>query len=1543
MSLSERSSAFDSETFGQDASFHLEQPVGSMTISPSGRDVALASKEGLHVIDLDSPYSPPRYLPHRTPWEVADVQWSPFAVRDYWVVSTSNQKALVWNLGAKSWQDTIELVLHAHTRAITDINFSAHDPDMLATCAVDSFVHCWDLRVPSRPAFSVSDWFAGATQVKWSRKDEHVLASSHDKFLHIWDTRHGAIPVRTIEAHGTKIYGVDWNRFEPHKVVTCSLDRTIKFWNTRTPNDEPERIIETPFPVWRARHTPFGWGMIAMPQRGSSDLFLYDRRPIDGFLESGHVRPVARYPGHAGQVKEFLWRARGSVDEIDHRDFQLISWGTDKELRLHRIDTGALEGIGYEKGVSKTRRLNFTRKGARYKTFRDQPDDVSSPIEASSRGESLPSQQQILSFRKRTSTAVGMSKVPVSQLRGWGTDRRTSRVAMHGRGTHHNEINAIAWLKNVKIATWDPDTLAEEIRQVGEKFKKVDFETVDIKRRKLVMSLQAPWKEHENSIYLRVDIRFPKAYPKAANAIISLQKTGAIEDELHDTLSKELHTIAEVYSSQRRGCLEAVLRYVLREQSLEQIVTWVMGESVADSKMIDPELLPRDDSSDSDDDNLQGLGNALASSANGRVPLAKGCGALWSENGTLVCFFPPKQKEADSVFGTLSVQDIERSESNRLFEGFGRIHTSSSRKPTNGTKTTNDDSDSESSDSLTGSSSSSSSSSSEPATDLQGGILPYLKTVSGLALQRSRSIDFSNRSTTMAGAKTTEGPRKSILSLKRYDDLLLSTEELAKEYRILGSGQEVCRHNADAASKQGRDDLSSVWTLAGMILSKTIPIEITKHPTDDLRDDILVIARRATSRLRPKDSGIGLHDGKKKYAALQIGLAQVRWGNSPLAATYLIPAMFDYYDRIGDVQMLAMLSCIFANPSISDSPNAAAALQPLPTLHSNSHRTPRQYYSSKAVAESLLMPPLNTNYVWIPPIDQARVPRLLSSSDEQAVLRSRRATNVSLDLSGDHRYEPSSGRWSRAPSMVGEDGQNQPSRSSAGSLSTSPEGNRMTHRAITGGNLSTAQASLSALTQSFSHSPPIPSNMSGLASSVKKYSPSSSLTPSWGLFSGGHGSRVSRSSVHYSESSSHDKEDIRSSASTVNLGSFRRDGRLTPDTGRQSLRSVAPSEASDTTRRIEPTKRRKTLKTTLRNQDKFDLDNHVSLPCLNPQLAERYKGYRVSYAHLLDVWQLPIQCAEVLKIDGATDDEVFAPSPIKRPRRKTLVSDDQYDIRGLQICRTCQSCGSTLAAIEKNGMAIGWHCINANCISNVASRRNSRRSRCTICETAVYGLSVPCLRCGHLTCYDCAEEWFGNKEAIIETQQKRIRSYSIESVALETIESGEAAIADDDEIGDEHRQCPSGCGCPCGSVQIDVPIPSLSSKRTSQEISNPLPLVRTTSQLSTTSQTPTLMSANSTDTALASFLALTRRKSATAEAVGTKTGPAVEHSPSKAEPVASETTAQAQGEGVEDNNGDRLLNPWAGSKFASLGRGMGGGLSRGLRERGSDSTIRRIG
>ena len=463
-----------------------------MTIADQSR------RQGLHIIDLDSPYAPPRHLAHHTPWEVADVQWSPFADRDHWVVSTSNQKALVWNLNMVNTASSIEHVLHGHKRAITDINFSAHHPDILATCAVDSYVLCWDLRRPTKqPAMTFCDWFAGATQVKWNRIDSNILASSHDKFLKIWDIRKGAHALKTIAAHQTKIYGVDWDRRDARKLATCSLDQTVKLWNYNHSDEEPETTIYTPFPVWRARYTPFGSGLVALPQRGDHDLHLYDRRQDFNGSDKA-AKPSHRFSGHRDQVKEFLWRPRGTVtNSVDDREFQLVSWGTDRLLRLHEVNNDVLAKVGYTKGMEIERKFNFTRRGAPYKTFRDAPthnEDQDFPDFLSTFGDI----HGIMS-----GPSPGMKGGAITTAHGYGTRGFMSSIDNTKTASPKN-LDPVSWMRGVRIgkraasssnlvdgagslmspdlkptAMWDVfETLGEEITNSLDKFPNVKPEHV---------------------------------------------------------------------------------------------------------------------------------------------------------------------------------------------------------------------------------------------------------------------------------------------------------------------------------------------------------------------------------------------------------------------------------------------------------------------------------------------------------------------------------------------------------------------------------------------------------------------------------------------------------------------------------------------------------------------------------------------------------------------------------------------------------------------------------------------------------------------------------------------------------------------------------------------------------------------------------------------------------------------------------------------------------------------------------------------------------
>ncbi|SCV69342.1 BQ2448_2362 [Microbotryum intermedium] len=368
------------DTFYQMLSIHLDQPVGSMSISPSNRDVALGARKGLFIVDLQNPWDPPRFLPHYSPWEVADVQWNPFPARSEWVVSTSSQQVIVYNLSfSPSFASShIEHTLHAHTRACTDINWSPGCAEILATCGLDGRVFSWDLRTgyggARKPVWSVCSWGSGATQVKWNRREPHVIASAHDNKVLVWDDRFGAAPVTEIRGHDAKIYGIDWSRKDPKNLITCSLDKSFKSWNLDDPS-QSLLAVQTSSPVWRARFLPFGDGVLTLPQRTDHGLSIWGR---DRLVQGPTAEPVARFEGAREGVKEFVWRTRGGSDlDFDDRQFQLVTWAKDRQLRLWPISDDIMRDVGHERGAPIT--IPMTRRGGANISYRTYTDTITAP------------------------------------------------------------------------------------------------------------------------------------------------------------------------------------------------------------------------------------------------------------------------------------------------------------------------------------------------------------------------------------------------------------------------------------------------------------------------------------------------------------------------------------------------------------------------------------------------------------------------------------------------------------------------------------------------------------------------------------------------------------------------------------------------------------------------------------------------------------------------------------------------------------------------------------------------------------------------------------------------------------------------------------------------------------------------------------------------------------------------------------------------------------------------------------------------------------
>ncbi|KAF2005353.1 hypothetical protein P154DRAFT_518855 [Amniculicola lignicola CBS 123094] len=1278
------SSAFESPTFEKDVSIHVKENIGAASISPSGRDVVLAGKSGLLIIDLDSPYSPPRHILNRADWQVADVQWSPFAERADWIASTCNQKAIIYNLSMthNASKAPVEHVLHAHTRAITDINFSAHHPDLLATCAVDSFVYTWDLRTASRtagsfqfsnqePSLQFADFEAGATQVKWNRKNDNIIASSHDRFLKVWDKRNGAIPLTTIDAHNTKIYGIDWHRADEHKILTCSLDHTIKLWDkVGIDNDiaEPCRVIRTDYPVWRARHTPFPNGILAMPEQGSSALNLYTHDAGGPEDDTNIAEPAYAFSAHEedANVQEFLWRSRGSIDDgIDNREFQLVSWGTDQRLHLHTTSSKFLFGaVGFKKGAKVTENPSFTRKGAAYVSYRDD----STTQQAARKGLPVDGRQQKGNLSSLLQSAQAQDSMISQFFRQGGSKERSTMTASTVRmNVSRRVVNHIKWMEGVTVGErrveangkleripalphdqypWTiKSNLAAEISQVGKLYSKVNFEHVDVPGRSITVSFNGPWGEDETLedrkgekklVFLRLIMKFPSNYPEVTEAInetgetvkqanpinIEFEKTtAAINTEALQKLRSDMLSIAEHYGSLGREALEAVVSYGVGERGLEESIT-IPGDARegTDGADIGP-TVEEESSSDEDEQDVTGGEIMNTSLANANVPRPIENTARFSFSGALVIARVPTSHNSQGTSSTpirLLRQPPQGLAKNDIFETFGRLNTSQADEKIEG-----EPSPTASVGSWESLSSQSTSSDSDLDTSAPLGMFQPPSAWQKPTLRFQTKMSNPSSIGAVPPTKT-----KSAVSILRssVEEFVPSKKCLAEEYRIFGEGPSVCEHNAEVARRHGYEDLADIWELCKLILHNEVPLDLL--PQQHRREQVLVLARRALVRIKRKDSGLDLQFDEADPVTNPKLKGRVKWGKHAVVS-WLIPEIFEHYQKLADTQMLAMLSCIFSEPAAHE--GVTSTMSRMRKSHlPMSMEAPAfslDYFPSAEAAWSLFKP---------------------SISIPSTPAHSRFATPVyefgwsrfgkALDTYGSHNS--SSGPWgsdtapsdpvtpystgntpphvSRAPTFRSATTVNTP-------YSTSPEQPHPIKRASTT-NFASAIATLSKpFSNALAASPPVKPRIEG---DLSTSAPTSGVT--WGtttFFSSGsaepnitpgrskHGKRASfgqvdRLNIDYYSDSDSDYDDAP----------------YTQDGASEYTAPPTPglSDGDETP----------TIKITLKNQDKFDDEACFSAPLLDMSKEWLHRAWREQYAEMLGCWGLISKRAEVLKFNG---------------------------------------------------------------------------------------------------------------------------------------------------------------------------------------------------------------------------------------------------------------------------------------------------------------------
>ena len=417
-----------------------------------------------------------------------------------------------------------------------------------------------------------------------------------------------------------------------------------------------------------------------------------------------------------------------------------------------------------------------------------------------------------------------------------------------------------------------------------------------MQRHKVIVSLSGPWGSERAPTYVKVKIEFPTGYPSTAVPVINIERTTSVADDTLKQILSDLDVLTSAFLSHRRSSLEITLRYLLGEQGLGEIL-----QSLKKHRGSEELVSTQEEALSSSDEDDEALGFAqtqsdsgetidplaAASNAQYNVPLPKACGALWADNGTLVCFFPAKpDKEASILDQSLRTSARNR---NAISEGFGRLHDIfGRRKGHTSTLGTIEDGDSELDEYSTSSSESSLSSS--------GIGLPRHHFMPAMAWRgdgkdafHKLALDGSQKSSGEIGTANSTIPKPSMfVSLHDLSDLLPSKQRLAEDYEI-GNDHEQAAHNASVATKHGCSEIADVWSFIELILLDKVPLQLMHSPRGD--GSIITLARRALSSLWEKDSAIDLSFDVDDEGVSPVLLDRINWGSHPFGRRWLVKSL----------------------------------------------------------------------------------------------------------------------------------------------------------------------------------------------------------------------------------------------------------------------------------------------------------------------------------------------------------------------------------------------------------------------------------------------------------------------------------------------------------------------------------------------------------------------------------------------------------------------------------------------------------------------------
>uniref|UniRef100_A0A1B6LD05 RWD domain-containing protein n=1 Tax=Graphocephala atropunctata TaxID=36148 RepID=A0A1B6LD05_9HEMI len=506
---------------------HRDLQASAMAVDWTGDYVLLAGRRFLGLKKLDDPSDVLRKFARQSKYDVGSAEWNPNANEKDVCAISSNQRVEVYRLG--NGDLTQVHLLNGHTRAVTDLNWHRFSPELIASCSIDTYTNIWDLRDSRKPVISLSS-VAGANQVRWNRLSRYLLATAHNGDIRLWDQRKGTAPVQYITAHLANIHCLDWSQTQENQLATSSQDGTVKFFDTTNPR-KAENIISATSPVWRARYTPFGEGliMVVVPpmRRGENSLLLWNL--------SNPSTPVHTFVGHTDTVLEFEWRRH----KEDSSDYQLITWSKDQTLRIWQIEPFLQKLCGH-----------------------DPDGDTSAAIDILASASALESEGESELLLDTGSSTLSEESLSETDVQLSSSSSQTGLA----QPTLQQEFS----LSNVNV-------------------QNISFEKMDVSRRTCLV------KASVSNLSVLLQITFPANYPFGTMPSFQFAAGSTVDIVIKTKLLKVLKHIAQQRVNKNRSCLEPCLRQLVvaleRLSNNEDIDRNILRHQVSPVSLVDHSAL----------------------------------------------------------------------------------------------------------------------------------------------------------------------------------------------------------------------------------------------------------------------------------------------------------------------------------------------------------------------------------------------------------------------------------------------------------------------------------------------------------------------------------------------------------------------------------------------------------------------------------------------------------------------------------------------------------------------------------------------------------------------------------------------------------------------------------------------------------------------------------------------------------------------------------------------------------------------------------------